>query len=73
MKGNKLGNVFTLRNINDVEKIRDAGKKAKNIVIVGASYIGLESASAIKKELKDAVNITVVSSGSVAFEKTLGA
>jgi NADH dehydrogenase FAD-containing subunit len=45
----------------------------KNIVIVGASFIGLESASALKKELKDGVNITVVGSTSVAFQNTLGA
>jgi len=32
----------------------------------------LESASAIKKELKDNVNVTVVGTGSVAFESTLG-
>lgn len=47
-------------------------RNVKNIVIVGASFIGLETASAIKSELKDAVNITVIGSSAVPFENILG-
>jgi NADPH-dependent 2,4-dienoyl-CoA reductase/sulfur reductase-like enzyme len=51
--GVNLKNVFTIRNYHDAENIRDASRKAKNIVIVGASFIGMEAAACIKKQLKD--------------------
>lgn len=47
--------------------LKESAKKAKNIVIVGASFIGLETASVLKKEFKDDVNITVVDSSDVPF------
>lgn len=37
-------NVFTLRTIEDVEKIREKAKRANNIVIIGAGLIGLDTA-----------------------------
>jgi NAD(P)H-nitrite reductase large subunit len=55
-----LNNVFTFRTVNDVLNIKEAAKSAKNIVVVGSSFIGLESAATLKAELKDAANITVV-------------
>ena len=39
---------------------------------MGSSFIGLESAAAIKGELKDAVNVTVVGPSKVSFEHSLG-
>ncbi|CAD8152841.1 unnamed protein product [Paramecium octaurelia] len=72
LDGVNLGNVHTLRQFNDLQSIRDKAKTAKNIVVVGASFIGMETASAIKKELKDQVNITVVDSTTVPFERVLG-
>ncbi|CAK75778.1 unnamed protein product (macronuclear) [Paramecium tetraurelia] len=72
LDGVNLGNVHTLRQFNDLESIRDKAKTAKNIVVVGASFIGMETASAIKKEFKDQVNITVVDSTTVPFERVLG-
>lgn len=47
--GVNLNGVYTLRNISDAEAIRDKSKEAKKIVIVGASFIGMETAAAIKK------------------------
>lgn len=46
-----------LRNIKDYEQINDAirGEGVKNITIIGAGFIGMEVASAIKLTLKDAV------------------
>jgi NADPH-dependent 2,4-dienoyl-CoA reductase/sulfur reductase-like enzyme len=67
-----LKNVFTLRNVNDALRLKEPTKNAKNIVVIGASFIGLETAGTIKNELKDKVNITVVDSNKVAFEKSLG-
>ncbi|CAD8149366.1 unnamed protein product [Paramecium pentaurelia] len=72
LDGVNLGNVHTLRQFNDLQSIRDKAKTAKNIVVVGASFIGMETASAIKKELKDQVNIIVVDSTTVPFERVLG-
>ncbi|CAD8066794.1 unnamed protein product [Paramecium sonneborni] len=72
LDGVNLGNVHTLRQFNDLQQIRNKAKEAKNVVIVGASFIGMETASAIKKELKDQVNITVVDSTTVPFERVLG-
>ncbi len=43
--GSDLSGIFYLRTIADVDRIRDAMGAAKNIVIVGGGYIGLEVAS----------------------------
>jgi NADH dehydrogenase FAD-containing subunit len=46
---------FGLRDINDYKHINQAirEKGAKNITIIGAGFIGMELASAIKMALKD--------------------
>lgn len=51
--GVNLQNVFTIRNYQDAERIRDSSRQAKNIVVVGASFIGMEAAACLKKELKE--------------------
>ncbi len=43
------GSVFTLRDGEDVKKIMDAAKSAKNIAVVGGGAIGIEVASELKK------------------------
>ena len=53
VQGTDLQGVFTIRNINDCYKLRETAKQAKNIVILGASFIGLESAWSLKRDLKD--------------------
>lgn len=40
-------NVFTLRTLNDAIEIREAAKKSKEAVVVGAGMIGLEIAEAL--------------------------
>ena len=52
--------------------MKEPSRNAKNIVIIGTSFIGLETAAAIKNELKDKVNITVVGDTAVPFERSLG-
>jgi len=42
-----------MRNYSDLEELRKHAEGAKNIVIAGAGFIGLESASSIKAHLKD--------------------
>jgi len=45
--------VFTLRTLEDGEKIRTAGEKAKRIGIVGGGYIGLEMTEAFRMRGKE--------------------
>lgn len=72
LKGVDLKNVFTLRNYNDLNNIKDTTRNAKNVVIIGASFIGIECASAIKGELKDNINITIVDPANTPYERVLG-
>lgn len=46
-----LKNVFTLKSIGDLLRIKDylISGKVKNVLIVGSGYIGLETADALKK------------------------
>src|SRR3989339_1560693 len=41
-------NVFVLRTIDDAKKIVESAKSVKSVIIVGASFIGLETAEALK-------------------------
>ena len=70
--GLDLPNVFPLRTNKDQTKIKEACKGAKNIVIIGASFIGSECAASLKAHYKDAVNICMINGESVPFERTLG-
>lgn len=75
--GINLENVLVLRNIHDQTRLQsllqNKEQPIKNIVVIGASFIGMETASAIKKELKENVNITVVDIFKAPFERVLGA
>ena len=71
VEGNNLKNVFILRNYNDLEKIKNAAKIFKNISIVGASFIGMELAAALKK-FNPKLDITILDTHSVPFQKVLG-
>lgn len=42
------------------------------MVVIGASFIGLETASSIKDFLKDKIEITVVDNNKVPYERVLG-
>ena len=51
-----------MRNIKDYEQINNEIRKegVKNITIIGGGFIGMEVASAIKLQLKEAVNVNVI-------------
>ena len=70
--GTKAHNVFPVRDFAGLEKIRGAVANAKNVVVIGASFIGVESAGSIKGHLKDEVNVTVVDGSKEAYERALG-
>lgn len=67
--GEDLENVFVLRNFNDSEKIISAAKHASRAIIIGASFIGLETAYSLTKH---GVNVTVISQEEIPFEKIFG-
>ena len=51
--GSGLGNVFSLRRIDDVRALRGPLDEAQRIVIVGGGYIGLEVAAVARTERRD--------------------
>jgi NADH dehydrogenase FAD-containing subunit/nitrite reductase/ring-hydroxylating ferredoxin subunit len=70
-KGQETNTVLTLRTYTDLEEINKAAANAKNIAIVGGSFIGMEAASLLKKAYKDS-NITVIDLTATPFFQTLG-
>jgi 3-phenylpropionate/trans-cinnamate dioxygenase ferredoxin reductase subunit len=50
LPGSELGNVFSLRKIDDVRQLRPALDKARRVAIIGGGYIGLEVAAAMRAE-----------------------
>ncbi len=67
--GSGLENVFTIRQVEDVQKILAVAKGAKKAVVIGAGFIGMEAASSLKQK---GLEITVVAPNKVPFEKVLG-
>jgi NADPH-dependent 2,4-dienoyl-CoA reductase/sulfur reductase-like enzyme len=64
-----LGNIFTLRTIDDTKKIVGAvGDKGKKIVIIGSSFIGME----VGKALSSGNSISIVGMEKVPLERVLG-
>jgi NADPH-dependent 2,4-dienoyl-CoA reductase/sulfur reductase-like enzyme/nitrite reductase/ring-hydroxylating ferredoxin subunit len=69
VEGSNLGNIFTLRSFVDADKIKLAAKKGTKAVVIGASFIGLESSANLADR---GVSITIVAPELVPFEKLLG-
>lgn len=70
LKGD-LANVFTLRTVQDVQKILGAigEQKPRKIVVVGSSFIGMEVGNALSKDH----SVTVVGMDSAPMEHIMGA
>jgi NADPH-dependent 2,4-dienoyl-CoA reductase/sulfur reductase-like enzyme/nitrite reductase/ring-hydroxylating ferredoxin subunit len=68
--GSDLANVLVLRSFASADDIVDAVGGAKNAVVIGASFIGMETAASLRSGRGLAV--TVIAPGKVPFEKTLG-
>ncbi len=64
-----LPNIFTLRSRDDAEKILSAAEGAREVVIIGASFIGMEAAENLTGEKR---NIHVVAPEKTPFSHTLG-
>ena len=62
--------VLTLRTLADARAVIERATRAKHVVIVGSSFIGLEAASALRKRGAD---VSIVSVEHIPFEAILGA
>ncbi len=69
IEGTDLEGVYYLRSLADSRHIREAGKNAKNAVVIGSSFIGLEATEALQKL---DCQVTVVAPDQVPFEKVFG-
>jgi NADPH-dependent 2,4-dienoyl-CoA reductase/sulfur reductase-like enzyme/nitrite reductase/ring-hydroxylating ferredoxin subunit len=67
--GAGLKSIFTLRSVADCNAIIQTVKKSDRCVIVGASFIGMEAANAMRKRGR---KVTVIAPESTPFESTLG-
>ncbi len=67
--GNDLENVFTLRSFDDADHIVSQVGKGKKAVVIGASFIGLETAASLRKQ---GLDVHVVAPETVLYEKLFG-
>jgi apoptosis-inducing factor 3 len=72
VQGIDFKNVFVLRSHNDQEQIKKLTANAKKVVILGSGFIGSESASALKLQYKDAMEVSIVSMEAVPFQRQFG-
>lgn len=67
--GADLKGVFTLRSLADSRAIIAASEKAERAVVVGASFIGMETAASLRDR---GLGVTVAAPDKVPFERILG-
>ncbi len=67
--GNDLNNVFTLRSFDDADQIIGKLEKGKKAVIIGSSFIGMETAASLRKR---GVDVHVVSIEEAPFSAVFG-
>ena len=67
--GASLENISTLRNPDNANFIKSSIRDGSRIVILGASFIGMETAASLAE--RD-ISITIAAPSSVPFENTLG-
>ena len=69
LPGGEARNVFALRSIEDSQALQAAVKDDKEVVVVGASFIGMEAAMSLNQL---GAKVTVVAPDAVPFEKVFG-
>jgi NADPH-dependent 2,4-dienoyl-CoA reductase/sulfur reductase-like enzyme/nitrite reductase/ring-hydroxylating ferredoxin subunit len=62
-------NVFTLRTLKDADSIIAAAEKAKHAAVIGASFIGLEVAAALRQR---GLDVHVIAPETIPLEKIMG-
>ncbi|KAH9953007.1 flavoprotein [Lactifluus volemus] len=70
IEGADLENVFTLRNIQDAQKIDAACQEGKHLVVIGSSFISMELVVAVSK--RKLASIHVIGMENYPFENVLG-
>jgi NADPH-dependent 2,4-dienoyl-CoA reductase/sulfur reductase-like enzyme/nitrite reductase/ring-hydroxylating ferredoxin subunit len=65
----KASQPLLLRNVEDANKLIAAAEKAETVVLIGASFISMEAASAFRER---GLSVTIVSEGNVPLLKQLG-
>lgn len=70
LPNSNLKNIFVLRSFDNADAIMEAAESAKNTVVIGASFIGMETAFSLRQRN---LSVTVIAPDKVPFEKTLGA
>jgi NADPH-dependent 2,4-dienoyl-CoA reductase/sulfur reductase-like enzyme/nitrite reductase/ring-hydroxylating ferredoxin subunit len=68
--GSDLKNICLLRSFSDADSIIEAAGRSRRAVVVGASFIGMEVASALRER---GLEVTVVAPSQEPFASTLGA
>ncbi len=69
VKGSDLKNIFYLRSFDDADHIIASIKNSKNAVVVGASFISMETAHSL---IDRKIDVTVIAHGEVPFERNFG-
>lgn len=69
MPGSDLPHVHTLRSLADCRRIIANAEDVRTAVVVGASFIGMEAAAALRTR---GLDVTVVAPDEVPFERALG-
>ncbi len=67
--GEELDNVFSLRTPRDLKSINKKAEEASRVMVIGSSFIGMESAASL---LERDLEVTVVSLSSTPFERVFG-
>jgi nitrite reductase/ring-hydroxylating ferredoxin subunit/thioredoxin reductase len=70
LPGADLGTIFMLRTWDDAERLASAAQAGRRVVVIGASFIGMEAAAALRQR---GLEVTVVGPEKVPFEHVLGA
>ncbi|KAI0703812.1 hypothetical protein BC835DRAFT_1262345 [Cytidiella melzeri] len=70
IEGKELGNIFTMRGVDDAKKIDAAAQEGKHLVVIGSSFISMELVVAVAK--RNLASIDVVGMESFPFEAVLG-
>jgi NADPH-dependent 2,4-dienoyl-CoA reductase/sulfur reductase-like enzyme/nitrite reductase/ring-hydroxylating ferredoxin subunit len=69
LPGHNLAGVLPLRTQADADALLEATKDAKQVVVIGSSFIGMEAASSLVAEGRQ---VTVIAQEKVPFERVLG-
>uniref|UniRef100_A0A0G4FSY8 Rieske domain-containing protein n=1 Tax=Chromera velia CCMP2878 TaxID=1169474 RepID=A0A0G4FSY8_9ALVE len=70
LPGSELKNVFTMRSLDDVKRIKEAIHRDTRVVVIGSSFLGVETASALVKSVTP--HVTLLSAEAEPFQKVFG-